>query len=99
VWQKSDERFILHYVTPTFKLGHTSVMICEAFPATYKLPLIVMPLGRHTVVNFIQIIYDGILGPFLDAQEDSYKLVLMEDGPPIHRVKVRQESCKIEKIV
>jgi hypothetical protein len=77
-------------------------MIWGAFTATHKLPLIVIPPDRHTVVNFVQIVYDVVLSPFLDVQEDACKLVLMEDGVLVHRSKVPaswRESHKIEKIV
>lgn len=76
-------------------------MIWGAFIATHKLPFIVMLLGRGTAANFVQIIYDGVLGPFLDAQEDACGLVLMENGAPVHRSKVSaswRQSRKIEKL-
>jgi hypothetical protein len=102
MWRKSDERFKLNCLTATFKLGRTSVMIWEAFTATHKLPLIVMPLGRRTDVDFVQIVYNGVLGLFLDAQENDCRIVLMEDGTPVHRSKVPaswRKNRKIEKIV
>jgi hypothetical protein len=102
VWQKSDEQFKLDCLTPTFKSGRTSVMIWRVFTATHKLLLIVMPPGRHTAIDFVQIVYDGVLGLFLGAQEDACRLVFMEDGAPIHWNKVPaswREFRKIEKIV
>ena len=77
-------------------------MIWGAFTATHKLPLIVIPPHRHTAVDFVQIVYDGLLSLFLDAQEDAFKLVIMEDGALVYRSKVLagwRESHKIEKIV
>ena len=102
MWRKSDERFKLDCLTPTFKLGRTSVMISGAFTATHKLLFIVMPPSRRTTVDFVQIVYNRVLGLFLDPQENNCRLVLMEDGAPIHRSKVLaswRKSCKIEKIV
>jgi hypothetical protein len=77
-------------------------MILGAFTATNKLLLIVMPPSRRIAINFVQIVYDGVLGPFIDAQKDACRLVLMEDGATVHMSKVPaswRESCKIEKIV
>ena len=65
-------------LTPTFKSGRTSIMVWGAFTSTYKLPLIAMPPNRRTAINFVEIVYDGVLGPFLDAQGDAPRLVLME---------------------
>ena len=61
-----------------------------------------MPLGRRTAIDFVEIAYDGVLGPFLDTQGDAGSLVLMEDGAPIHRSKAPatwRENHKIEKLV
>jgi hypothetical protein len=85
-----------------FQVGTTSFMIWRAFTATHKLLFIFMPPGRRTAIDFVQIIYDGILGSFLDAQVDACKLVLMEDGTPVYRSNVLaswRKSLKIEKIV
>ena len=51
VWRKSDECYNLDCLTPTFKLGRTSIMVWGAFIATHKLLLIAMPLGRQTTSN------------------------------------------------
>jgi hypothetical protein len=57
VWQKSDERY---------KLGRTSIMIWGGFTATYKLSLIHMPPNRRIDVDYVEIVYDGVLGSFLE---------------------------------
>ena len=46
-----------------------------------------MPLGRQTIINFVEIVCDGLLGLFLNAYEDASRLVLMEDGALVHRSK------------
>lgn len=46
--------------------------------------------------------YNGVLGLFLDAQEDACRLMLMEDGAPVHRSKAPatwRENHSIEKLV
>ena len=101
VWRKSNERYKLDCLTPTFKSGRTSVMVWGAFTATHKLPLIAMPPGRRTAIDFVEIVYDGVLGPFLDAHEDASGLVLMEDGAPVHWSKAPatwRENHQIQKL-
>ena len=73
-----------------------------AFIATHKLPLIAMPPGRRTAIDFVEIVYDGVLSPFLDAQGGARRLVLMEDGAPVHRDKAPatwRANHNIEKLV
>ena len=66
VWQKSNECYNLDCLTSTFKSRRTSIMVWGAFTATHKLPLIAMPPGRQTTIDFVEIVYDGVLGPFFD---------------------------------
>ena len=102
VWRKSDECYNLDCLTPTFNSGRTSIMVWGTFTATLKLPLIAMPLGRRTAIDFVEIVYDGVLGPFLDAQGDARRLVLMEDGALVHRSKAPatwRVNHNIEKLV
>ena len=65
-------------------MGRTSIMVWGTFTATHKLPLIAMPPDRQTAIDFVEIVYDGVLGPFLDAQGDarrcSWKMVLLSIG-------------------
>ena len=101
VWRKIDERYNVEFLSPTFKSGHTSIMVWSAFTATPKLPLIAMLPCRRTAIDFVEIAYDGVLGPFLDAQGDARRLVLMEDGAPVHRNKALttwRENHNIEKL-
>lgn len=63
-----------------------------------KLPLIVMPLISQIVADFVGIVYDGVFGPFLDAQEDICTLMLMKNGVSIQRSMVRAPWRKIHKI-
>ena len=88
VWQKNDERYKLDCLTLIFKLGRTSIMIWGGFTATHKLSLICMPLNRRTTVDYVEILYDGVLCLFLEKKEGIYKVVLMEDGAPWHKGKV-----------
>lgn len=44
-----------------------------------------MPLGRQIAVDFVKIVYDGCLEPFLD---ETRGLVLIEDRALMHRSKV-----------
>ena len=90
VWRKSEEHYNLDCLTSTFKSGRTSIMVWDAFIATHKLPLIAMPPDRRIAIDFVEIVYDGVLGPLLDVQGDTRRLVLMEDGALVHRVRLQQ---------
>ena len=76
-------------------------MIWGGFIATQKLSLIHMPPNRHTIVDYVEIVYDEVLDSFLKEQEGVCKVVLMEDGTPMHRDKVAKdwrENDNLEKI-
>ena len=54
-----------------------------------------MPPSKQIAVNFVEIAYDGVLGPFLDGQEDTCRLVLMEDMLLSIRVRLQQLGERI----
>jgi transposase len=60
-----------------------------------------VPPNRRIVVDYLEIVYDGVLGSFLEEQEGVCKVVLMEDGALVHRGKVSKdwrENHDLEKI-
>jgi hypothetical protein len=66
VWQKNDECYKLDCFTPTFKSERTSIMIWGRFTATHKLSLICMVPYRRIAVDYVEIVYDGVLVSFLE---------------------------------
>lgn len=80
VWRRTDERFNPDCLAPTFKSGRSSVMVWGAFVDSTTLPLVVMPPRRRTAADFVDIVYQSALGPFLEAHDDASSLTLMEDG-------------------
>ena len=46
-----------------------------------------MPPIRQIVLEYVEIVYDGVLDPFLDAQEDACRLVFSKDGACINKNK------------
>lgn len=101
VWRRASEKYKNACLAPIFKSGRTSVMVWGAFVVDQRLPLVVMPSGRRTAVDFVNIVYNGTLGPWLSMQEDVANLVLMEDGAPVHRSnapKAWQESRSLVKL-
>jgi transposase len=101
VWRKVDERHRSECLAPTFKSGRTSTMVWGAFVASTKLPLVFMPPGRRTATDFVEIVYEPVLGPFLEAQGTASNLILMEDGAPVHRSntpKCWRQSRKLKKL-
>lgn len=101
VWRRVHETFQSDCLSPTFKSGRTSVMVWGAFLAGKKSELIIMPPGRRTAKDFVEVVYVPALGPFLDAQENKADLTLMEDGAPVHRSlapKAWREERGVEKL-
>jgi hypothetical protein len=50
-----------------------------------------MPPNRCIAVDYVEIIYDGVLCSFLEEYEGVCKDVLMEDGVLIYRSKVPKD--------
>ena len=84
VWRRPNERYFSDCLAPSFKSGHTSVMIWGAFPGYQKYPLVVMPPHRRTTSDFINIVYVGCLSGFYFLHDDLDNLILIEDGAPVH---------------
>jgi hypothetical protein len=60
-----------------------------------------MPPNRRIDVDYVEIVYDGVLDSFPEEQEGFCKVMLMEDGTPVHRGKVAKdwrENHDLEKI-
>jgi hypothetical protein len=53
-----------------------------------------MPPNTQTVVDYVEIVYDGVLGSFLEEHEGVCKVVLMEDIALVHRGKVAKDWRK-----
>jgi hypothetical protein len=76
-------------------------MIWGGFTTTYKLFLLHMPPNRRTTVDYVEIVNDGRLDSFLEEQDGVCKVVLMEDGVPVHKDKIAKdwrENHDLEKI-
>ena len=69
-------------------------MIWKGFLATHKLSLIRIPSNRRIAVDYVEIVYDGVLDSFLEEHEGICKVVFMEDGAPMHRNKVAKDWRK-----
>jgi hypothetical protein len=57
--------------------------------------------NRRTDVGYVEIVYDGILGSFLEEHEGVCKVVLMEDCALVYRGKIAKDWKKnhdLEKI-
>jgi hypothetical protein len=60
-----------------------------------------MPPNRCTTIEYIEIVYDGVLDSFLEEHDIVCKVVLMEDSAPMHRDMVAKdwrENHDLEKI-
>ena len=60
-------------------------MIWDAFAGERILQMVIMPPQHRTATDFVNLIYDAALGPWMDDQDDKKDLILMEDGAPVHR--------------
>jgi len=90
VWRKTHERYEDHCLAPTFKSGRSSVMVWGAFTGFDKSPLVFMPQGERTANDFVNNVYEGTLSGFFFMHDAPQKLILMEDGAPVHRAKAPQ---------
>jgi transposase len=50
-----------------------------------------MPPNQRIAIDYVEIVYDGVLDSFLEEQEGVCKVVLMEDRVPVHRNKVAKD--------
>jgi transposase len=91
VWRKPGEKYNQECLAPSFKSGRTSVMIWGAFTAEIRLPMIIMPAGRRSGPDFVDLIYRRIIEPFISSPNCPRNLILMEDGAPVHTSKVAKE--------
>ena len=68
-------------------------MVCGAFVATTKAPLIFIPPKARKAANFIENVYKPGLIPFLHQHDPnrSCNLVLMEDSAPVHKAKLSDD--------
>ncbi|CEG76202.1 hypothetical protein RMATCC62417_11132 [Rhizopus microsporus] len=88
VWRKTLEKYNKECLAPTFKSGRTSIMVWGAIAGGKKLKLVFMKKGMRTSADFISQVYEPVL---LDFYKSLDSPVLMEDGAPIHRVKIAAE--------
>jgi hypothetical protein len=66
-------------------------MIWGAFTAEIHLPMMVMPVGRQTGADFVDLVYHRIIEPFITSPNCPPDLILMEDGAPVHTSKVAKQ--------
>ncbi|KAI7955142.1 hypothetical protein MJO28_005542 [Puccinia striiformis f. sp. tritici] len=103
VWRTKQQKYNLECLEPTFKSGRSSTMVWGAFFGITKTPLVFIPPGQRKAANFIRNVYMPGLVPFLkDKDPDcSRRLLLMEDGAPVHTAKLSAKfraEAKIDKI-
>nr|PNR28760.1 hypothetical protein PHYPA_029353 [Physcomitrium patens] len=85
VWRKAYEKYNWDCIAPSFKSGHSSVMVWGAFTGFDKSPLVIIPLDKRSARDFVPIVYEGVLSGFYFLHDDPEQLILMEDGAPVHR--------------
>jgi transposase len=88
VWRRIDEEYNNDCTGSTFKSGRVSVMVWGAIALGKKSKLVVLPPGRRSATDFVDLVYDGPLLEFLDEFIDP---TLMEDGAPVHRSNAPKE--------
>ena len=92
VWRKPGERYSEKCLTPTFKSGRQSLMIWGCMAYGRLGPLIRIPPDQRKGVDYVNLVLSG---PLWDLYKELYEkkglVAVMEDGAPIHRVKVSQE--------
>lgn len=88
VWRRSYERYSWDCLAPTFKSGRTSVMVWGAFTGFDICPLVIMDIDKRTANDFVEVVYESRLSGFYFMHKDRSRLILMEDGAPVHRSKL-----------
>ena len=97
MWWKAYEKYNWDCITPSFKSGHSSVMVWGAFTSFDKSPLVTIPLDKRSSSDFVTIVYEGVLSGFYFLHDDPEQLILMEDGALVHRSSWRR-AHGIEKL-
>ena len=85
MWRKVYEKYNWDCIAPSFKSGHSSVMVWGAFTGFDKSPLVTIPSDKRSSSDFVTIVYEGVLSGFYFLHDDSEQLILMEDGAPVQR--------------
>jgi transposase len=103
VWRTKEQKYNLDCLELTFKSGRTSTMVWGAFFGTTKAPLVLIPPKSRKAADFIEEVYKPSLVPFLQEHDPNHsrRLVLMEDGAPVHKAKLLAAflaESKIDKI-
>jgi hypothetical protein len=103
VWRTKEQKYDIDCLEPTFKSGRTSTMVWGAFFGKTKAPLVSIPLNSRKDADFIEEVYKPGLVPFLQEHNPNHsrRLVLMEDGAPVHKAKLLAAflaKSKIDKI-
>ena len=87
VWRSTNERYQSDCLVPSYKSGHSSVMVWGAFQDSKKSQLVRMAPNRQIAADFDAQVYDGELDGFWEGLTNPGSAVLMEDGAPIPRAK------------
>lgn len=82
VWWTKNERYRQVCLTPSFKSGQISVMVWSAFVGSSKPNFTVIPPGQRIAVDFVNIIYEGVL---LALVAEVSNAILLDDpqGVPV----------------
>lgn len=83
-----DKKYNSDCLAPTFKSSYTSVMVQGAFISNRQLSLVFIPSRQYTIADFIEIVYEVALSSFLEVQEDTTTLTLIEDGALVHQSNI-----------
>lgn len=85
VWRSIYDRYAWDCLAPSFKSGRTSIMIWGAFTSSSKSCLVLVPPEKRTAVDFVEVVYESGLKPYYYHHNNYERLILMEDGAPVHR--------------
>ncbi|KAI7947474.1 hypothetical protein MJO28_009382 [Puccinia striiformis f. sp. tritici] len=102
-WTVTDWERVIWSDESSFEIGKNSELCWGAFFGITKTPLVFIPPNQRKAADFIRNVYKPGLIPFLKDKDPDCcrRLLLMEDGAPVHTAKLSAEfraEAKIDKI-
>jgi len=98
VWWKSYKKYHWNCIVPTFKFGHSSMMVWVAFGGFNKPSLVIIPSNERLAIDFVTIVYKRTLNGFNFLHHDSEQLILIEYNTLIHHSSLPSQCRCIHSI-
>ena len=92
VWRPPGQQFNRKYLAPSFKSGRSSLMVWGAIAHGVPGPLIIIPKGQRSALDYIRIVMSGPLKQFFELIKAKERAAfVVEDGASVHTAKVTEK--------